>query len=132
MSTKKIVIVTGANKSLGYETVKALLESDQPYHVFLGSRSLERGQEAVAKLQKECAGVANTVEALQVDLESDESIEKAFETVKTSFGRIDALINNAGAQFRHPPILLCVLLMTLKALPRISITFEAKFRCGKA
>ncbi|OBT75327.1 hypothetical protein VF21_04666 [Pseudogymnoascus sp. 05NY08] len=108
----KIVLVTGASKSIGYEVVKALLQSDESYHVFLGSRSLERGQQAVSTLRNECAdsfgprdkGCAlkecpdcfNTVEAIQVDIASDLSIEKAFETVKASVGRIDVLINNAG------------------------------------
>lgn len=96
MSSKKIVLVTGANKGIGYEIVKALLESDKPYHVFLGSRSIERGKEAVATLQEECIDSLNTVEALQVDITSDLSIQKAFETVKASVGHIDTLINNAG------------------------------------
>lgn len=101
--TKTIVLVTGANKTIGYETVKALLESDKPYHVFLGSRSLERGQEAVATLQKECTASSNTVQVLQLDVSSDSSIEKAFETVKASVGRLDVLINNAGMQLLDPP-----------------------------
>jgi len=96
MSTKKIVVVTGANKNIGYEIVKALLQSDKPYHVFLGSRSLESGHHAVATLQKQCAASSSTVEAIQVDLSSDSSIEKAFETTKTRAGYIDCLINNAG------------------------------------
>ncbi|KFY25886.1 hypothetical protein V491_01560 [Pseudogymnoascus sp. VKM F-3775] len=96
MSSKNIALVTGANKGIGYEIVKALLESDKPYHVFLGSRSLERGQEAVATLQKECSNSSNTVEVIELDISSDSSIAKAFETVKGSVGRIDTLINNAG------------------------------------
>ncbi|KFY88828.1 hypothetical protein V500_06094 [Pseudogymnoascus sp. VKM F-4518 (FW-2643)] len=96
MSFKNIALVTGANKGIGYEIVKALLESDKPYHVFIGSRSLERGQEAAATLQKECADSSNTVEVIEVDISSDSSIAKAFEIVKASVGRIDTLINNAG------------------------------------
>ncbi|KFY21295.1 hypothetical protein V493_07515 [Pseudogymnoascus sp. VKM F-4281 (FW-2241)] len=108
----EIILVTGASKSIGYEVVKALLQSDESYHVFLGSRSLERGQQAVSTLRNECAdslgprekGCAlkecpscfNVVEAIQVDIASDLSIEKAFETVKASVGRIDVLINCAG------------------------------------
>ena len=99
MSPKKIVIVTGANKNIGYEIVKALLQSDKPYHVFLGSRSLELGQQAAVTLQKECADSSNTVEAIQLDITSDSSIEKAFETVKSSVEHIDALINNAGPHY---------------------------------
>lgn len=100
MSFKNIALVTGANKGIGYEIVKALLESDKPYHVFLGSRSLERGQEATATLQKECVDSPNTVEVIEVDISSDSSIAKAFEIVKTSVGRIDTLINNAGVQYQ--------------------------------
>lgn len=43
--------------------------------------------------------MTNTVEPLVVDLASDESIESATETVKSKFGRLDALINNAGATY---------------------------------
>ena len=100
MSSKKIAIVTGANKGIGYETVKALLQSDKPYHVFLGSRSLERGKAAVAKLRQEAPNALNTIEAIQLDLSSDASIDRAFKTVKSTYEHIDTLINNAGTQNR--------------------------------
>lgn len=96
MASPKIVLVTGGNNGIGYETVKALLQSDKVYHVLLGSRSLEKAKLAIETLHKECPESTNTVEAVQVDLTSDESIEKAFEQVKASPGHIDALINNAG------------------------------------
>ena len=96
MASPKVVLVTGANNGIGYETVKALLQSDMAYHVLLGSRSLEKAKLAIETLRKECPESTNTVEAVQVDLTSDESIEKAFEQVKASPGHIDALINNAG------------------------------------
>ena len=96
MASAKIVLVTGGNNGIGYETVKALLESDKPYHILLGSRSLEKAKAAVETLKKECPESANTIEVVQVDLNSDESIEKAFEQVKASRGYIDTLINNAG------------------------------------
>ncbi|KUL82997.1 hypothetical protein ZTR_09338 [Talaromyces verruculosus] len=93
---RKSVLVTGANKGIGYEIVKALLESSKPYHVFLGSRSLERGRQAVATIRKECANCSNTVEVVQIDLSDDSSIQSAFETVNSSVGHLDVLINNAG------------------------------------
>jgi len=96
MASRKIVLVTGGNNGIGYETVKALLESEKPYHVLLGSRSLEKAKAAVEHLKTEVPDTSNTVEILQLDLTSDESIEKAFEQVKSSHGYIDVLINNAG------------------------------------
>lgn len=91
-----IVLITGGNNGIGYETVKALLESEKPYHVLLGSRSVEKGKAAIEQLQKEVPKTASTVELVQIDVTSDESIEKAFEQVKASQGKIDTLINNAG------------------------------------
>ena len=96
MASKTIVLVTGGNSGIGYEAVKALLESDKAYHVLLGARSLDRANGAIGSLHKECPRSTNTVEAIQVDLTSDESIEKAFEQVKTTHDRLDVLMNNAG------------------------------------
>lgn len=96
MASPKVVLVTGGNNGIGYETVKALLRSDNPYHILLGSRSSEKAKLAVETLHKECPESTNTAEIVQVDLTSDESIEKAFEQVKASPGHIDVLINNAG------------------------------------
>lgn len=100
MASQKVVLVTGANDGIGYEAVKALLESDvAKYHVLLGSRSPEKGRLAIEKLHKEVPNTSNTVELIQVDVTSDESIQKAFEQVKANPGHLDALVNNAGATF---------------------------------
>jgi len=96
MASPKIVLVTGGNNGIGYETVKAFLQSEKPYHVLLGSRSLGKAALAIETLHKECPESTNTVEVIQIDLTSDSSIEKAFEQIQASPGRIDALINNAG------------------------------------
>lgn len=95
----KVILVTGANSGIGFQTVKTFLQSPHLYHVYLGSRSLENGKEALQKLQAEASGATNTVELLQIDLSSDESIQKAFEVVERGPGRLDVLINNAGNHF---------------------------------
>lgn len=92
----KIVLVTGANTGIGYETVKTFLESPNKYHIYLGSRSSQKGRNALEKLRAECPGMSNTVEVLQIDVTSDESIQKAYEVVEKGSGRLDVLINNAG------------------------------------
>jgi short chain dehydrogenase len=106
MASKKIVLVTGGNNGIGYEIVKALLESKNPYHVLLGSRSLEKAKTAIENLHKEVPETASTVEIVQVDLTSDESIEKAFEQVKNNHGYLDVLINNAGMLLLSHPVTL--------------------------
>jgi NAD(P)-dependent dehydrogenase (short-subunit alcohol dehydrogenase family) len=54
---------------------------------------------AVAELKKEFPQTVSTLSVLQVDVESDESLEKAVAEISSKFGRLDVLINNAGASF---------------------------------
>jgi NAD(P)-dependent dehydrogenase (short-subunit alcohol dehydrogenase family) len=105
MAARKIVLVTGGNSGIGYEAVKALLQSPKQYHVLMGSRSLEKANLAIDTLRKECSESSNTVEALQLDLTSDTSIERAFEQVQVSPGHVDALINNAGIYISPPSLI---------------------------
>jgi precorrin-6B methylase 2 len=70
--TMKKVLITGANKSIGFETARQLLQKG--YYVYLGSRNLENGLEAVAKLKAE--GL-NEVEAIQIDVSDGESVKAA-------------------------------------------------------
>lgn len=105
MASPKVVLITGGNSGVGYEAVKIFLEADKPYHVLLGARSLEKATDAVESIKKECPGAKNTVEALALDVTSDESIKKAFEQVEASPGHVDALINNAGT---HPSLYLMI------------------------
>lgn len=62
----------------------------------MGSRSLEKAKSAIETLKEECPEASNTVEAVQLDLTSDQSIENALNQVQTNQGRLDVLINNAG------------------------------------
>lgn len=68
----KKVFITGANKSIGFETARQLLQ--QGLYVYLGSRSLENGQKAVEQLKSE--GLSQ-VEAIQIDVTDDNSVNNA-------------------------------------------------------
>lgn len=96
MSTKDIVLITGANTGLGYETVLSLLKSPKPYHILLGSRSLDKGRVAAEKATTDASGTLSTVEAVQIDVTDDASIQALREHIETKFSRLDILINNAG------------------------------------
>lgn len=95
--SKKIVLITGANTGIGFETAKALLKSSEPYHVFVGSRDATKGEQAAAALAKDIAQTTSTFETIQIDVTSDESINQAAGIVKAKFGRLDVLVNNAGS-----------------------------------
>lgn len=98
---KTVVFITGANSGIGYETVKALVQSSRAYHIYLGSRSVDKGTEAAALLQNEFPESPSSIEAIQVDVSSDTSITAAYEKVIQA-GYLDVLVNNAGtfSQFK--------------------------------
>lgn len=87
----KKVFITGANKSIGYETAKQLLK--EGYYVYLGTRNLEKGLNAVNELK--AAGLEN-VEAIQIDVSNQQSVEAARREVGEKTDVLDVLINNAG------------------------------------
>jgi NAD(P)-dependent dehydrogenase (short-subunit alcohol dehydrogenase family) len=91
----------GANRGIGYETAKNLLLHSAKYHILLGSRSLSRGASAASDLQS-TPKVLGTVIPLQLDITSDDSINAAFEFIKTAYGHLDILVLNAGI-FGLPP-----------------------------
>lgn len=98
---KEIVLITGGNTGIGFETVKALFRSSKAYHVLLGSRDAGKGDKAVAELEKEFPNTKSSVDVVQIDIAEDQGISHLFETVKSKFGRIDILINNAGTFVWH-------------------------------
>lgn len=95
-STKKIILITGANTGLGFETVRALCASDKPYHILLGGRSLAKAQQAAKDITAEFSSTSSEVAPIQVDIEDDSSIESAYQEVQSKYGKLDVLLNNAG------------------------------------
>ncbi|NML40093.1 SDR family oxidoreductase [Chitinophaga sp. G-6-1-13] len=93
----KFALVTGANKSIGFEVAQQLAQKG--IYVYLGSRSLENGVEAVGKLK---AKGLNNVEAIQLDITDDESVIKARKEIGKKTKVLDILINNAGIYGGYP------------------------------
>lgn len=60
-----VVLITGVNKSIGFEIAKKLAKEQPIDHILLGSRDPERGAASAAKLQ------ARNVEAITIDVTSD-------------------------------------------------------------
>lgn len=87
----KKAFITGANKSIGLETARQLLQKG--FYVYLGSRSLENGQKATEQLKLE--GLTN-VEVVQIDVTDENSVKNARTAIGNKIDVLDVLINNSG------------------------------------
>ncbi|MEP6737267.1 MAG: SDR family oxidoreductase [Chryseolinea sp.] len=93
----KSALVTGANKSIGFEVARQLAQKG--VYVYLGSRNLENGIAAVNTLKAE--GLSNA-EAIQLDITDDESVKNARTEIGKKTKALDILINNAGIFGGYP------------------------------
>lgn len=89
-SSKKIALVTGANKGIGFEIARRL--GQYGLTVLLGARNLALGEAAVKKLSPENLDLA----LIELDLDRRETIASAAAKIEKDFGRLDVLINNAA------------------------------------
>ncbi len=88
--TGKVIIVTGGNSGLGYESVKAF--SEKGAEVVLACRSVEKGEQA----KKQIGGMKGKTDVMQLDLQDFDSIENFAKEFKAKYTRLDVLLNNAG------------------------------------
>jgi NAD(P)-dependent dehydrogenase (short-subunit alcohol dehydrogenase family) len=80
-----VTLVTGANKGLGYETARQLIE--RGHIVYLGARNVEHGEAAASELGGRF---------VQLDVTDDSSVETALGVIDKNEGHLDVLVNNAG------------------------------------
>ncbi len=97
MMHKKTVFITGANKSIGFETARQL--GHKSYSVWLGSRDAARGEEALRLLSAEGIEARSIV----IDVTDEASVRQAADRVQTEDGKLDVLINNAGIHGQMVP-----------------------------
>ncbi|MFF4877547.1 SDR family NAD(P)-dependent oxidoreductase [Micromonospora sp. NPDC000668] len=80
-----VTVITGANKGLGFETARRLIEGG--HTVYAGARDAVRGAQATKALG---------ARSLLIDITDDASVARAADQVRAEAGRVDVLVNNAG------------------------------------
>lgn len=88
MDADKVALVTGGNRGLGLETCRSMAAAG--YRVLMGCRDLDAGIETVQSLEND------RINAVQLDVSSQQDIDNLVRLIQTQYGKLDVLINNAG------------------------------------
>jgi carbonyl reductase 1 len=92
------ILVTGANKGIGFAIAGRILEEAEDTFVFLGSRDPGRGEAAAESLRRPGAGSADRIQVVEIDVASDASVDRASHMVRSECGgdQLYGIVNNAG------------------------------------
>jgi len=91
--SQRVVLISGANRGLGFEVARQL--ANEGLTVLLGARRMQAGEKAARQLRRE----GGTVMPVPLDVTSTESVRELAARIDGEYGRLDVLINNAGAFF---------------------------------
>jgi NAD(P)-dependent dehydrogenase (short-subunit alcohol dehydrogenase family) len=87
----KLLLITGANKGIGYSIADVTMLKNLPFNILLCSRDETRGQDAVDSLVLKHPTFANTLELGVVDIASEASVKTFTEWFKTKYSKVDVL-----------------------------------------
>lgn len=87
MNDQPVALITGANQGIGLEIARQLAEHGLT--VLVGSRNLEKGEAAARSINGDA-------HAIQLDVTDPASISAAAERIRSEFGRLDVLVQNAA------------------------------------
>ena len=93
---KKIALITGASKGLGFETAYQL--GVKGYTVIVTARTQQKSNESAEILKSK--GI-NAV-GMQLDVVNNNDIDNISKSINEHFGILDILVNNAGVQLDFP------------------------------
>jgi len=84
----KVAVITGGTSGIGLEAAK---------------RFIKAGANVVISGRKDATALAKEIGAtfVQVDVSSEESVKKLMEVAQETYGNIDVIVNNAGANFGY-------------------------------
>lgn len=87
--TGKTILITGGGSGIGFQIAKLL--SEKGNKVIITGRTEEKLQKAAAQL--------TNITAIASDVNDEASLDTLLTKIKSSFGRLDILINNAGQAY---------------------------------
>lgn len=93
---KKIALITGASKGLGFETAYQL--GVKGYTVIVAARTQQKSNETAEKLKSKGVHAVG----MQLDVVNDKDVDNLSKTINEHFGKLDVLVNNAGVQLDFP------------------------------
>ena len=92
---RKIALITGANKGIGFEIARQL--GAQSITILAGVRDQALGEATVQKLRT--MGIDAT--AIHLDVTYQDTIDAAAAMIEQTYGKLDILVNNAGISVRE-------------------------------
>ncbi|KAL4440979.1 hypothetical protein ABPG74_009392 [Tetrahymena malaccensis] len=92
---KRIVLITGSNKGLGYGLAEDLLSKhSQKFQVIMTARDEQRGSQSFQKIKEKFPN--EQVDFHLLDVEDQSSRQSILKYVQSKYGKLDVLVNNAG------------------------------------
>lgn len=91
----KVIIVTGGNSGIGFETTKELARKGA--HTILACRSMEKGDDAAQRIRAEIPNAR--LEPMVLDLGSLKSVRAFANIFKAEHDHLNVLVNNAGVMW---------------------------------
>src|SRR6266568_2734801 len=97
---RRIALITGANKGIGFEIARQL--GAQGIVVLAGVRDQARGETAVLKLRTDAINAS----AVHLDVTHQASIDAAAAFIAQTYGKLDILVNNAAISLKEDGVAL--------------------------
>jgi len=91
MDTRKVVLVTGSSKGIGYETIIEFAKNG--YDVVI---HYNKDKENALKLEKNIHKYGGKSLIINGDISDEQQVENMISTIIDTFGHIDVLVNNAA------------------------------------
>ncbi len=98
-SQRRTILVTGANKGIGYGTIEKFFSEPTPYDLILTSRDPKLGQKAIDTLQVKYPKSASTLVYHQLEIDNDKSVDNLVKWLKDSNRKIDVLVNPLRTEY---------------------------------